>query len=739
MNPSDAFTPSSQSSSSSAAAAAAATAATFSSATGASSTTVHTAADITAAASADHCSSSSNDSSNDMKKNTASSTGTSTTTTATVVTPDTAKTTNTAAAAAAASTTTDTAAAASSSTTAATTKTVAAIAVAAAAAAQQQQQQRRSYIAQLNGHFRNALKKLGVAVAVVNDDDNDKVDDGNVSLRIESMSTLIHESMSISSRNYHSVQHALDVANGLMDNNDDDDDNIDKHLNDPIAILAALFHDCVYYHVDGGLSQLQLKKLKGAVPCNSSSSSSVSKDDAIICQAHSSSSSSTGTMTTRQRDDDDVLLNMVEYIFGYEHFQSLRATHATGLNEFLSAMIAVRELEPLGLSRKQLAQIACCIEMTIPFRPNITMTSTTTSRGHHDDVTTAVTTTTTTTPADRLYANMVQANEKFALNMTSDEIVQSVQRACLLAHSDLANFGTNDVVWFLDNTWSLLPESNEPLRHQYLYTVQQFQFAVFKMHAFFAFLSPDVIFPSFRNVPSASVMQNKYENAKRNLQVGRRYVGAKLLSISILSAIAELTGGDAPISLFMGDLPSRHAAAGTGGGSGSATGASPSSPKPTKRRLGDGLGLPPAAELLHHHRDENAGDGTHDHGDDNSNDNNNDEVAFIDTDVYNLLAFGRRSETDFDIRQSPLAAYLYGSLGNAGLDDLLDNKSDAAKNMLWPMSEAAAWILLQRIPLESVLTPIVENMCQVATSRSDKILSVLAKLKQREQEQAEQR
>ena len=35
----------------------------------------------------------------------------------------------------------------------------------------------------------------------------------------------------------------FDVAEGVAD--------------DPIAVLAALFHDAVYYHVDGGISDLQ--------------------------------------------------------------------------------------------------------------------------------------------------------------------------------------------------------------------------------------------------------------------------------------------------------------------------------------------------------------------------------------------------------------------------------------------------------------------------------------------------
>lgn len=40
--------------------------------------------------------------------------------------------------------------------------------------------------------------------------------------------------------------------------------------------------------------------------------------------------------------------------------------------------------------------------------------------------------------------------------------------------------------------------------------------------------------------------------------MGKKYVGAKLLSASVLAAFAQLTGGDAPMCLLIGDLPSRH-------------------------------------------------------------------------------------------------------------------------------------------------------------------------------------
>jgi hypothetical protein len=81
--------------------------------------------------------------------------------------------------------------------------------------------------------------------------------------------------------------------------------------------------------------------------------------------------------------------------------------------------------------------------------------------------------------------------------MKDEILVETVQRAACLQNLDVANFATTDRAWFLDNTWSLLPENNESLRHQYLYTVQEFQNAVFKLNGFFSFLKPNVTFQSF--------------------------------------------------------------------------------------------------------------------------------------------------------------------------------------------------------------------------------------------------
>ena len=236
---------------------------------------------------------------------------------------------------------------------------------------------------------------------------------------------------------------------------------------------------------------------------------------------------------------------------------------------------------------------------------------------------------------------------------------------------DVGNFGSEDVLWFLDSTWSLLPETNEALRQQFLYTVENFQFAVYKMHGFFSFLKPEIVFTSFRGAPAPEVLAELEKYTMLNLKLGRKYVGAKLLSLSVLAAFAELTGGDAPISLFMGDLPSRH--------------------RNSIRRQSPFTELP---KLLI------------------------DSNAMVDPTVLKILSEGRRGETSFDIRQ-----YLYGHLGDELVDALL-KKPHEKWLTLHPMTKETAKALLEELPTENVRC-LGSVLASVAFSRKEVILAVV--------------
>ena len=138
----------------------------------------------------------------------------------------------------------------------------------------------------------------------------------------------------------------------------------------------------------------------------------------------------------------------------------------------------------------------------------------------------------------------------------------------------------------------------------------------------------------------------------------RRYLRAKLLAMTVLAALAERTGGDAPVALFMGDLPG---------------------PDYLTDRLEDFLPTP-----------------TRD--------------AEVDEEVFELLAEGRKTESKFDLRNSPLAAFLYGRLGDAGSDAAL-------KHVAHPMDAEHSQALLGAIP-QDALAVIARGCAKIAKTRA---------------------
>ena len=152
--------------------------------------------------------------------------------------------------------------------------------------------------------------------------------------------------------------------------------------------------------------------------------------------------------------------------------------------------------------------------------------------------------------------------------------------------------------------------------------------ALLKMHGFLRSLKPDTVFHQYKGAPSPEDHDRLLQLATRNLGTGRRYLGIKLMSAGILHALAQTTGGDAPVALFMGDLNPQE----------------------------EGSHL--AAHLPK--RPTNCG-----RADDETDD------------LYRLLAHGRASESRFDLQHSPLSLFVYRCLA----DDQLDAGVAAAGEM----------------------------------------------------------
>ena len=232
------------------------------------------------------------------------------------------------------------------------------------------------------------------------------------------------------------------------------------------------------------------------------------------------------------------------------------------------------------------------------------------------------------------------------------------------------------------------------------------------MNGFFTHFLTDanVIFASFRGVPSKERVDYLTSQASSNLSLGKKYVGAKLLSASVLAAFATLTGGDAPISLFMGDLPSRQHG--------------------ESQQIDDYL--PNPKTLLSTQRGKSP----------SSSSSTTTTASKLDKDdVFQILALGRRSDSSFDIKASPLAAFLYAACCNFcvgeeegdeneenedGLSSII-NAPNMKQYMSYPMTKDHATKLLQSLPQDAIE---VIGICigQLAISRKAAIHDLLTAL-----------
>lgn len=321
---------------------------------------------------------------------------------------------------------------------------------------------------------------------------------------------------------------------------------------DPLEVVAALYHDAVYIQVDQGPPRSMRDELAPVLAPG---------PDGWRVLADAA-----GPLT------GDVL-----HVFGRAVGDVVTPT--TGLNEFASALVASIHLAT-ALSRAQRIAIAACIEQTIPFRVD---------------------------PVPELHARVA------ALGITGAELEATIERAVRMGNHDVENFAYNDAARFLDNTWKLLPESNPALHAPMVYTVRDYRIALLKMEGFLAWLPAERVFHSWNEEPKPEVHARRVARTTGNLQLAVRYLRAKLYSISIVEAIAELTGGDVPLDYFMGGMKS--------------------SQRPEMKRIEQFL---PAR---------------HD----------------LEGSLHRLLAEGRASESSFDTGPSPLAAFLHATVGEPAL------------------------------------------------------------------------
>ncbi|WP_293930772.1 hypothetical protein [Iodobacter sp.] len=365
---------------------------------------------------------------------------------------------------------------------------------------------------------------------------------------IERLAILVHRAMENTTRKYHTADHVFQLCEGLR----------------PRAQLAALFHDLVYYQLDWGFPQNT-----GALLNN-------------ICQLKNNEFTLPDPLPNQ-------LVSMCAALFSFTPGGVL-PPHG-GMNEFLSAVVAVSLLKP-WLPLSDLIAIAACIEATIPFR---------------DDA------------ATQQLAAQIHQQSRQLLGMHDVEtygpyVNEVMQDAISLSNQDVMEFAQSRPRVFLSSTWLLIEESNVPLNAVGAYTLQDYRAALLRMEIFLQGLKEKAIFHQYEQQPSNENLQHLQAAARRNIYFSCDFLAAKLTTIAMLEAIAMATGGDGPISMFLGDI--RH-----------------SNGKP--ERAEDYL---PEANT----------------------------AADINQELLQIFDQGRSEEAALDLNASPVTAFLYRCLGHQG-------------------------------------------------------------------------
>ncbi len=329
---------------------------------------------------------------------------------------------------------------------------------------------------------------------------------------------------------------------------------------DPLEVIAALYHDAVYIQVDQGPPRSMRDEIAGLLAQGA---------DGWRILPGAGEPVSADVLAVFDRKVGDIV------------------TPTTGLNEFASALVASMQLQN-ALDREQRIAVAACIEQTIPFRED---------------------------PVNDL------AKRLSALGVPASRLEIMARRAIRVGNRDVENFAHNDPAEFLDNTWKLLPESNPALHAPMVYTVRDYRIALQKMEAFLAWLPAERVFHCWGGEPRAEIHARRVARTTGNLELAVRYLRAKLYSISLVEAIAEVTGGDVPLDFFMGGLKSTQLERATQG--------------PVRR-------IEQFLPTMAHASD-------------------------LDPPLHKLLAEGRASESSFDTGPSPLGAFLHATVGEGAV------------------------------------------------------------------------
>lgn len=316
--------------------------------------------------------------------------------------------------------------------------------------------------------------------------------------KVERMAMLVHHSMESKTRAYHTASHVFYMCDGM----------------NPRQVLAALFHDVVYYQLDDGFPSHAVPLLADVARV---------EGDTVVVQDIRS---------------DDAAVSLCADIFDFRAGQTLPLYG--GMNEFLSAVVAARMLHD-HVTLADLIAIVACIEATIPFR----------APGAQGKTATDVLAQRVKAQYEQRVPALLAADQGAALAAVMKDAVQ-------LANRDVGSFGEPDPGLFLSSTWLLIDESNAPLAAVGIYSLTEYRQALRRMDLFLSGLNPMHVFQCVDGYPDSDEMDRLCSVATRNIAFACDFLDSKITSTAIIEALALCTGTDCPISMFLGDIRSAH-------------------------------------------------------------------------------------------------------------------------------------------------------------------------------------
>ena len=310
---------------------------------------------------------------------------------------------------------------------------------------------------------------------------------------VRKLVALVHHSMEAKTRTYHTASHVFGLCEGMQ----------------PIQVLAALFHDVVVYEVDGGFPAWVSSLLEGVTRTES------------------------GTLRLLDTAPEDRAVALCADIFGFCPGQ--RLSPRQGMNEFLSAVVAVRLLQHL-LNDAQLIAMVACIELTTPFRaPD--------ANGN----------TAAQALAQRVQARCTKLTPAlFDTDQQSAAFVKTtVTNAVIFANQDVAGFTKAAPEHCLSNSMLLIEESITPMAASGANSLLAYRSALMGMDTFLSQLNPAFVGQSYEGQPDASAVMQMQATVQRNIAFVRDYLAAVLSTVAIVEALALSTGADCPMAMFL--------------------------------------------------------------------------------------------------------------------------------------------------------------------------------------------